>query len=63
MDDLIDDDTLALFAVIGVPAEAAKELLARCGDVVTRYAINNVGVPTPELRLEGAEEAPQGRGA
>lgn len=55
MGDLIDDDTLALFAVVGSPAEAAKELLARCGDVVTRYAINNVGVLTPELRLEVAK--------
>lgn len=55
MGELIDDDTLALFAAVGSPAEAAKELLTRYGDVATRYSINNVGVPTPELRLEVAK--------
>jgi probable F420-dependent oxidoreductase len=54
MGDLIDDETLSLFAVIGTPAEAAKALYDRSGDVVTRYTINNIGVSTPTLQREVA---------
>ncbi|PPJ25827.1 LLM class F420-dependent oxidoreductase [Nocardia nova] len=54
MGTLIDDEILDLFAVVGTPAAAASALLDRLGDVVTRYEINNIGIPTPELQLEFA---------
>src|SRR5574340_312255 len=55
MGDLIDDEILGLFAVRGTPAAAAKPLFDRSGDIATRYTINNVGVPTPELQREVAK--------
>lgn len=54
MGTLIDDEMLGLFAVEGAPAEAAKALYDRSGDVATRYTINNVGVRSPELQREVA---------
>ncbi|MGX6511714.1 TIGR03617 family F420-dependent LLM class oxidoreductase [Rhodococcus sp. SJ-2] len=51
---LIDDGILGLFAVEGAPAEAARALVDRSGDVATRYTINSVGVPTPQLQREVA---------
>ena len=39
MGDLIDDDVLAAFAVVGRPAEAAAELKRRYGDIVDRVHV------------------------
>ena len=55
MADLIDESTLELFAVTGTPAEAAAALHSRSGGLITRYEINNVGIPSTDVQLELAK--------
>ncbi|MCF8587298.1 TIGR03617 family F420-dependent LLM class oxidoreductase [Gordonia liuliyuniae] len=54
MADLIDDETLDLFAVTGTPREAAASLRQRAGGCVTRYEINNIGIRSPRMQAEVA---------
>ncbi|WP_156893332.1 LLM class F420-dependent oxidoreductase [Actinokineospora enzanensis] len=45
MDELIDDEVLNTFAVVGEPAVAAAEIKRRYGDVVTRMSVPAALVP------------------
>lgn len=52
MADLIDDEILETFAVVGPPDEIAPELRRRYGDVVSRLQLNVLG-PVDPLDLAG----------
>ena len=56
MGDLVDDDVLQTFAVVAEPHMVAARLAERGAGVVTRYAVNGLGVPTRELLLQIAAE-------
>jgi hypothetical protein len=51
MGELIDDDVLHAFAVIGTPRDAGAELKRRYGDIVDRVTVpNSGGIPPEHLR-------------
>jgi probable F420-dependent oxidoreductase len=54
MPDLVDDDVLNTFAVIGTPEEAAAELQRRYGDIAARLP---VGSPDDAEKLDAAWDA------
>jgi hypothetical protein len=56
MGDLVDDEVLETFAVVAEPGEVAARLAGRGAGVVTRYSVNGLGVPSPELLLEIAAD-------
>jgi probable F420-dependent oxidoreductase len=56
MGELVDDAMLQTFAVVAEPQEVAARLAERGAGVVTRYAVNGIGVPTRELLLEIAAD-------
>jgi probable F420-dependent oxidoreductase len=51
MGELIPDDVLAEFAIIGEPDSVGAGLQARYGGLITRYEVNTVGLRDPELAL------------
>jgi probable F420-dependent oxidoreductase len=56
MGDLVDDEVLHTFAVVAEPSAVAARLAQRGAGVVTRYSINGVGVPDPDLLLQIATD-------
>ncbi len=56
MGDLVDDEVLETFAVVAEPAAVPARLAERGAGVVTRYSVNGVGVPDPELLLQIATD-------
>jgi probable F420-dependent oxidoreductase len=56
MGELVDDEVLQTFAVVGEPQTVAARLAERGAGVVTRFAINGVGVPDRELLLRIATD-------
>jgi probable F420-dependent oxidoreductase len=56
MGDLVDDEVLHTFAVVAEPSAVAARLAERGAGVVTRYSVNGLGVPTPELLLQIATD-------
>jgi probable F420-dependent oxidoreductase len=52
MGDRVDDEVLRTFAVVAEPDAVPARLAERGVGVVTRYSVNGVGVPTPELLLQ-----------
>ena len=56
MAELVDDEVLHTFAVVAEPSAVAARLAERGAGVVTRYAVNGVGMPTPEVLLQIATE-------
>jgi hypothetical protein len=51
MGDLVDDEVLNTFAVIGPPQDAAAELKRRYGDVVDRVTVPMpAGLPETQVR-------------
>ena len=55
MGELITDDVLAEFAVVGAPDTIGPQLQRQFGDVVTRCELNTVGVPDAAFALELAK--------
>jgi probable F420-dependent oxidoreductase len=56
MGDLVDDEVLHTFAVVAEPSAVAAALARRGAGVVTRYSVNGLGVPDPELLLQVATD-------
>jgi probable F420-dependent oxidoreductase len=56
MGHLVDDEVLRTFAVVAEPSAVAARLAERGAGVVTRYSVNGLGVPTPELLLQIATD-------
>jgi probable F420-dependent oxidoreductase len=56
MGELVDDEVLQTFAVVGEPQTVAARLAERGAGVVTRFAVNGVGVPDRELLLQIATD-------
>jgi probable F420-dependent oxidoreductase len=56
MGDLVDDEVLRTFAVVAEPSAVAGRLAERGSGVVTRWSVNGLGVPTPELLLQIATD-------
>jgi probable F420-dependent oxidoreductase len=56
MGELVDDDVLSTFAVVAEPAAVPAQLAERGAGVVTRFAVNGVGVPSRELLLQIATD-------
>jgi probable F420-dependent oxidoreductase len=52
MAELIDDDVLNAFAVVGEPQTIGTKLRERWGDFITRYEINDVGIEDPGVALQ-----------
>jgi len=59
MGDLVDDEVLQTFAVVAEPDAVAARLAERGAGVVTRYSVNGLGVPTPELLVQIATDLKQ----
>jgi alkanesulfonate monooxygenase SsuD/methylene tetrahydromethanopterin reductase-like flavin-dependent oxidoreductase (luciferase family) len=53
MSDLIDDEVLHTFAIIGTPEQAVAEIQRRYGDLVTRIAI--VALPQDRDAVRSSE--------
>ncbi len=51
MGELITDDVLAEFAVIGAPDTIGDGLRRRFGGLITRYEVNTVGLRDPQMAL------------
>ncbi len=56
MGDLVDDEVLETFAVVAEPSAVPARLAERGAGVVTRWSVNGLGVPTPELLLQIATD-------
>jgi probable F420-dependent oxidoreductase len=56
MGELVDDEVLQTFAVVAEPSAVAGRLAERGAGVVTRFSVNGIGVPTPELLLQIAAD-------
>ena len=56
MGELVDDDVLSTFAVVAEPAAVPARLAERGAGVVTRFAVNGIGVPGRELLLQIATD-------
>ena len=54
MGNLIDDDVLGTFAVVGAPDRVGAALLERWGDVITRYELNHAGIEDTAVQIEVA---------
>jgi probable F420-dependent oxidoreductase len=52
MAELIDDDVLNAFAVVGEPQTIGTKLRERWGEFITRYEINDVGIEDPGAALQ-----------
>jgi probable F420-dependent oxidoreductase len=51
MSELIDDEVVQAFAVVGEPETIGVKLRERWGDLVTRYEVNDIGIESPEIGL------------
>jgi probable F420-dependent oxidoreductase len=56
MGDLVDDEMLQTFAVVAEPDDVAARLAERGAGVITRYSVNGLGVPTPEMLQQIARD-------
>jgi probable F420-dependent oxidoreductase len=58
---LVTDEALDVFAISGAPESIGPQLMARYGDVIGRYEVNNIGLPDPELALQVARSIQSAR--
>ncbi|WP_157417671.1 TIGR03617 family F420-dependent LLM class oxidoreductase [Nocardioides sp. Iso805N] len=51
MGELISDEVLHEFAIVGAPEEIGPAMQARWGDLIAHYQVNGVGLPDQDLAL------------